>query len=327
MRLPQGRWKYIILTAIVILVSSLPQRAGLQEGRDLDAEIYGPSKFAAGKTGTLHLTIQNNIVAGSIDSTALQLGLGHYFGAAVGVTAVLKSSDSPVTVETERLLLGTIPSGETVSPIPFTLTVADDAEGGFFSLELELAYRVLEEVRVGQKIDFEWLEKTETLELTVEVLEEPLKFGASDINTVLRVGMKDQLSLTFTNEGRETADKAQVKISAVSPLSMTDDTAYLGTLEPGGSAVGIFGLRIAGDAIPKEYLIQAQVKYFDGDGQEALSEPFRIPVEVLPRGPVVGEGLQSPLAGGLLGFASAGLIFFLWMRISAPRKRKPMSSE
>ena len=175
-----NRRKHLLVMAIILALclGGAPLQAGENPG--LDAALFGTGTFAAGKTGVLQVTIQNNLLIETLNPSALQLGLTQYFGAAVGVAADLRNEDAPLTVETGRILLGTIPSGGTAPPVPFSLKVDDGAAAGLYTLYLDLSYRVLEEVKVGRAVDFTWDERSQTIELTVEILEEPAQGGVDD---------------------------------------------------------------------------------------------------------------------------------------------------
>jgi len=315
---------FLLGTAMLFMVILIPQNAIMQEqeNSDLDASIIGASKLSPGSTHIIYLSVQNNAVVESIDPSLGQLDLADYFGAAVGVTASLRSDDPLFTIDTKRMLLGTIPSGAVVSQLPFSLQVSKKANIGPARLFLDLTYKVLGEVEIGQTIDLLWTERTETIELLLEIVEKPLKFRVTEINPVLRPGMDDRLYLTIVNEGSEAANSATAKISASSPFTLTDDTAFLDTLEPGSSAVGVFGLKIAGDAIAKEYVIEAQVKYFDETNEEIHSDKFQVPVEVTPRSSFYSDIFRSQLAGGLVGAALASLIFLVWLKTFAKNKQE-----
>jgi hypothetical protein len=319
------KWRILMFAVILsFIIIFIPQNASMEEQENgaLEAVIIGTSEFSAGAAHTLYLSIQNNTMVESIDPALGQFDLSKYIGAAVGVSAELKSDDRLLTIETGKLLLGTIPSGAVISQLPFSIRVSDQARRGPASLFLDLTYMVLEEVSFGQNLELAWSEKTQTIELPLEILEKPLKFTVTDVKPVLKPGMDDQLYLTVVNEGSESAKNATAKISVSSPFTATDDIAFLGTLEPNDSATGIFGIKIAGDAIAKDYIIDAQIKYFDEVNDEILSDKFQVSLKLEPPGSFLNEKLKTQLAGGLLGAVITAIIFMVWMNPFTKNKQK-----
>ena len=85
-----------------------------------------------------------------------------------------------------------------------------------------------------------WYEnKTQTQTIEVEVKKEPY-FEATNVTGDLYPDKSGMLYVTYKNTGEEPAKDATVRISAADPFSTTDDQAYLGTLNPGESAVAAF---------------------------------------------------------------------------------------
>ena len=78
------------------------------------------------------------------------------------------------------------------------------------------------------------------------------------------------------------AKDATVRVSAADPFSTTDDQAYLGTLNPGESAVAVFDMDVDETATPKPYSLNSEILYEDADGHNQVSDSIKINTEVLP---------------------------------------------
>lgn len=108
------------------------------------------------------------------------------------------------------------------------------------------------------------------------------EFEIVQVNSEFRAGSEAILRITFKNTGDRVAKDAVARISAVDPFSSTDDQSFLGTLNPGDTAVGIFKVSIDKDATPKTYGINCEIKYNDEQGDSQISDIMKAPVEVKP---------------------------------------------
>jgi hypothetical protein len=62
---------------------------------------------------------------------------------------------------------------------------------------------------------------------------------------------------------------------ATAPFSTTDDTAYIGTLQPDESGLARFRISVDADAVPKPYVLEVQVQYWDSLGNSYTSDTMR----------------------------------------------------
>ena len=310
-----------IAFAIAIFILSTPSsRTTAASTGGLDAAIVGSAEFIPGATTIVQVSIQNNKTVAEIDALAIQAGLSEYYGSAVGLTASLKKNDTPITIKTDKVLLGTIPSGVATPPVPFIIEVDEYATSGLYQIGLELTYKELSDIEMGEKVNLKWVNRTEIKELEIEIKEDPLRFEVTNIEATLQPGVRKELMLTFKNHGHQTAQASVVKISADDPISLTDDTAFLGDLGPGDTAVGIFELKVDGDAIPKEYALTAQIKYTDNQGNEYISKVPKVPIEVSP-GYSLSEMISTHVVSGLAG---AGIVAAIWIIWFFGFRRKPL---
>lgn len=296
------------------------------QGKTLDIKIkeVGPpefeitntevNKFAPGKTGIVNISVQNNNTIDEIDAPAVEVGLSQYYGSASSLTALLEKGNAPITVKTEKVLLGTLSAGMAATQVPFSIEVDENATPGIYQVDVTLTYRTLisTSAQGNGGADFQWSSRTQSKKLDIEIKEESLEFEITNVEARLRPGAREEIKVTFKNIGDEPARDSLAKITANSPLSMTNDTAFLSKLEPGESAVGIFELKVAGDAVCKEYALDTYVKYNDSKGDEYLSEELKVPVTVdagLPAFGLISKNWVSGLAGVGVGLAIA-IIFY-----------------
>jgi hypothetical protein len=110
--------------------------------------------------------------------------------------------------------------------------------------------------------------------------------------------------VAYQNAGDTTVYSAQSRITAVDPFSSGDDTAYLGDLKPGESATARYSIGVSDAAVPKEYLLDSEVRYRDALSNSQISDTLKVRVLVTP-----GSGTVNPFSSPLvLLLAVAGVI-------------------
>ncbi len=101
----------------------------------------------------------------------------------------------------------------------------------------------------------------------------------------LTPGSERTIVIPIVNVGDYEAEDAIARINivnpfAVAPFSTTDDTAYVGTLEPGESGLAKFNIGVDSDALAKPYILEVQVEYWDSVGNSYISDTMRAVVTV-----------------------------------------------
>jgi hypothetical protein len=101
----------------------------------------------------------------------------------------------------------------------------------------------------------------------------------------LTPGSERVITIPIVNAGDYEAKDAVAKINivnpfATAPFSTTDDTAYIGTLQPGESGLAKFRISVDADAVPKPYILEVEVKYWDSLGNSYTSDTVRATVTV-----------------------------------------------
>jgi hypothetical protein len=287
-----------------------------EEVNSLDAVIVGVNELTQGETATIQISVQNNKTIDIIDPLAEQAGLAQYYGYATGLTARLEVGDAPVSIKTDKILLGMLPMGMATDAIPFIIEVNENADPGFYKLNLVLTYSELASVKVLDAVTGEleatWEEQIENEELVVTIADNhKTEFEITDIDVDLHSGGKSEIRVTFKNIGNNTAEDSIAKLSnAVSPLHLTDDAAFLGTLDPQETAVGIFELKVDGDAIEKIYDIDAQIKYVDEEGDEKITDVIKVPVEVKSGLSIFTGTTSNNILWAIIG---ASVIVVIWL--------------
>ena len=205
----------------------------------------------AGATGIITVAIQN-----SGDSEAY------------GVTAEIApgTSISPVGAAS---FLGDM-SGNSSVTTQFKVAVSKDAIAKDSSVGILVKYK-----------DDRDIPRQSLLTIGVTV-EGKLNFEVQTIQVDGRLtpGSERVITVPIVNAGDDEAKDAVAKINivnpfATAPFSTTDDTAYIGTLQPGESGLAKFRIRVDADAVPKPYVLEVQVQYWDSSGNSYTSDTMR----------------------------------------------------
>jgi hypothetical protein len=177
--------------------------------------------------------------------------------------------------------LGTLDPGESATA-SFKLEVADRAVAQDYPLAFTVAY------------DDSYGEVVESDRLTVPVTVGPETTFETSGEPAVAAGSTETIEVTVTNTGAGTMRDAVARLNANAPFETDDDTAYVGTLEPGESATVSFTVSVDGAATPKTYAVDTTVKYDNAFGRTVVTD-------VEPTAVAVTEGGGGPIAA-LLNF-------------------------
>jgi hypothetical protein len=251
--------------------------------------------IAAGNVSTEYLNAgTQGIITVNIRNT------GHATGESA-VAKIERSGTSPVIPVDSSVYLGTFPPGAVVTA-RFKVLASGDADAASYPLDLVVMYTNAE----GD------LTSTDPVTLGVPVGGK-IAFAVVSDSTVITPGSEQQLTVVYENTGASTAYSAQARISATDPFSSTDDTASLGDIRPGERVEARFAVSADKSATIKEYALDTEVRYRDGLGTIQISDPIRIPIQVVPRrgiSQVTGNPiLVSIIIATLIG---AGYYVYRW---------------
>jgi len=136
----------------------------------------------------------------------------------------------------------------------------------------------------------------------------------------LTPGSERVITIPIVNVGDYEAEDAVARINivnpfATAPFSTTDDTAYIGTLQPGESGLAEFRISVDSDALAKPYILEVQVEYWDSSGNSYTSDTMRATVTVQQP-----SGL-STTAIVLISIAGVVVVVVLFSALRRRRKR------
>jgi hypothetical protein len=240
-------------------------------------------QLIAGADGYLNVTIRN---IGSLDG-------------AKATVKILQDDDSPVSPVDSSVFVGDFPAGSTVS-CQYRVTVAKNAENKTYPVDVVVVYQNNEGdfvtsrsetvgVNVGNKVDF-------------AILSPPAQMSPGSKKTIL---------VKYQNIGNSTIRSAEARISAVDPFTSTSDTAYLGDLAPGQSAVASFQLSVASDGTLKEYGLDSEIRYLDALDDTYISDPMKVTIDVENLTGIAGI-VSNPVYLSLLVAVIIGILYAVY---------------
>jgi hypothetical protein len=167
--------------------------------------------------------------------------------------------------------LGDMAPGES-RDITFKVSVSKDAEASEFPLSAVVSYH-----------DPWDQEKSSNVKTFGARVQKEMQFDVNADPVEIKSGRFKEASLTLTNRGTEMARTAIVRMNALDPFTVSYDTTYLGDVAPGESVNTTFGIEVKEDAVPTEYYVTMEVKYWDSHNDPHVTKVIRKAIVVLPK--------------------------------------------
>lgn len=257
---------------------------------DVNLEVISASTeyLNVGTEGYLHLTLKNT---------------GHE-QATRAVAKLVRDSSSPLIPTDGSVYIGEFNPGD-VAEVTFKVSASNNAEPQTYPVGVLVEYKKsngetarsdteIVGVAVGGKIDF------------AIVSEAP----------VVRPGEKAVLEVTYKNTGAATVYNAQSRISSVDPFTSSDDTAYLGDLAPGETAVARYYVTVDSGATIKQYGLDTEIRYRDALDNSQISDTMKLPVRVEKTGSAT-EIFSSPIVLILIAAVLVGAGYYIFKKRKA----------
>ncbi|WNY27758.1 hypothetical protein [Methanolapillus ohkumae] len=308
---------------------------------DIHANVQGNGELNRGQTSTVSIILSNQGVLegfktevevksadtpeNKLNATLQQMEVQNVAGVltAVGVVATLESSNPDILIKTGPQEAGSLPTGQTTSsPLRYTIDVGKDVPAGEYNMTLNVTYKHLRNViysadsatygnGVRNLNASYWYNENVTQLVPVKIIvKAATNFEITEVDSGL--GTNGTLKITYKNAGEEPAKDAFVRLSTTTPFSTTDDQSYLGTVNPGESAVATFKISVDDDTViyDKLYAINSEILYNDNYGHQQITDSLKIEVQVPQK-----EGLSTTMiiviaAIAILIIAGAAFYYF-----------------
>ncbi|RLI74317.1 S-layer protein, partial [Archaeoglobales archaeon] len=186
------------------------------------------------------------------------------------VSASLKASP-PLSALSSEYYIGDLDANEITTAV-FKVKASGEAKPVVYPAEIVFKY----------KINDEWVD-SDPIKIGIKV-NPKIKFEVVGVPEIA-AGEEKVVTVTIKNTGGFTIKEATARITIVDPFTSTDDTAYIGTLEPNESRKVSFKIKANKEATPKLYGLNLEVKYKDLEDEWAISEPVKMEIRVTPAKP------------------------------------------
>ncbi|RLM53579.1 sialidase [Halobellus sp. Atlit-31R] len=239
----------------------------------------------------------------------------------VGETGTLSGTVTNTGPKTAHSAVVTFPDpGPTVTPIETSVAVGslDPGESAPFTFDVEVTSSGSAGPRqfdlgVDYRDDDGTSRESDSIPTRVEVGEQTPEFDVEAVNGTFSAGSGGEFRLTVTNTREEPVSDVSAKIYMDSPLSSSDDEAFIDELGPGESETIVFQLSAGGSATAKTYPVKMDFQYDEADGDTIISDTYQIPVDVtastgggLPIVPILVVVALVVVAGGVLYYRRQG---------------------
>lgn len=240
-----------------------------------------PEGLVVGSEGYINLTIRN---------------IGYEDGTQASVT-IIQSGDSAILPTDSSVYIGDFPRNGVVSCL-YKVSVTADAQAQSYPVDVEVTYTDSE----GNTIT----SATDTVGVNVGG---KLAFSVVSAPPKVAPGQTQVVEVQYRNDGSVTAYQAQIRITAVSPFTSSDNMAYLGDVAPGQTVTAKYSLSTDSSAEAKEYHLDTDIRYRDSLDNSLNTDTFETPFEVMP---AKSGGLVSlPAALTLIAIILIGAGYYL----------------
>ncbi|MBP2146322.1 hypothetical protein J2129_001776 [Methanofollis sp. W23] len=211
------------------------------------------------------------------------------------VAKLVPDANGPLVPTDGSVYIGEFNPGD-VTTCLFKVSTSKDAEPQTYPLNVVVEY----EKANGEKA-------TSDTEVVGVPVGGKIDFAIVSTTSTVHPGQKATIDVTYKNTGLATAYNAQARISAVDPFTSNDDTAFLGDLAPGESAVAHYKVTIDKEATLKNYGLDSEVRYRDALDNSQISDTMKLTVGVA-KAEGMGAVLSNPIviAAGIAVLIGAG---------------------
>lgn len=198
-------------------------------------------------------------------------GVFHNTGQSTARNVVLRlTTDNPnVNVQEPEVALGDVEPGEQVE-FGFDADVSSNAKPGDRQFTLRATYRNSDGDR----------RESDPLDAKVTIGPERDEFDVRGVDVAFDQGTSGTLEVQITNNLDDAVSDVEAKLFVDSPLSSSDDEAFVSELGSGDSATVVFQLGVGQNAIPKTYPAKVDFRYETAAGDVRISDTYSVPVEV-----------------------------------------------
>ena len=274
--------RLFVAVAVVLSMAAVPAPAAADVTGEPDlSAVFTDNTVTPGEERQLQLQLINR---GDVDEgSARNPQWTDRVTTARGLTVTVQDDDVPIDVRTGAQAVGSLPEGA-ASPLSIPVTVDDGASPGTYTVDVTVEYRYT--TRIDDN-DGDETERTvrRTLPVTLEV-EDDASFDVVDVDSEVRAGSTETVSLTVENGGSTAATDATLALESpnadLTVGEATSATRSVGTLEPGQRITVDYEVTAAPSARSGNYAMTLTAEY-EADGVSRSSDPTTLSVAPDPQ--------------------------------------------
>ncbi|WP_435152234.1 COG1361 S-layer family protein [Haladaptatus sp. DFWS20] len=240
------------------------------------------ARISPGETTQLQLIVANDgsVASGGPAQLETRVQTAH------GVSVEIRRGGAPIRVQTGNVPLGTLPPGRQQS-VPIRLTVAEDADPGFYRIPVRISYDYTSSVSNVDNGTVADEASASVLRYVIVRVQQKARFRVVNASANVSAGDSGTLRLAIRNSGTADAFDAAVAVTSTDP-----ELQFGGNATTAQNTVGEwirkdtkyvrFPIRVGRDALSRNITAQVRVTYEDKNGVRQRSEPLFIGVR--PRG-------------------------------------------
>lgn len=278
----------------------------VQEGSDTLQSLYATVEKIIPLTIRIRPRLRITVL--SVTTESLNVGTEGYLrltlrndGSDEGKMATVtltRSGTSQIIPTDSSVFIGDFPSGSVVN-CTYKVAISADAGEQLYPVDVSVKYKDHE----GQIVTSE--------KVTIGVpVGGKAAFAISSQPPEIAAGQQAVVAVGYRNTGKATAYHVQARISAVPPFTSSDDTAYLGDLQPGQSGTARYQLSVPAGAETREYTLDSEVRSRDALDNSQIADTLKVTVRVIPNANP-GNPLTSPVALAAFAVTALGAGYYL----------------
>ena len=180
----------------------------------------------------------------------------------------LESQSESLSPQETEAAVGSLAPGESAN-VSFPIEVPDSAESGARQLSFVVEYD-------NENGD---TRRSGSLDTQVDVAGQRDSFIVERANASVGIGSSEAVTLNVTNNRDTVVTNLNAKAYADTPLSLSNDEAYIARLAPGETEQISFDVSVAGSASEGQYPLSVDFQYDTPSDAGQLSQSYDVPVD------------------------------------------------
>jgi len=264
----------LTLTVVSLVLLSGTAVAAVFGSPDIDATL-SDNTVVPGEETTLDVVLVNS---GDLESGSAQNpALNSEVTTARGLTVNVNTGGAPISIQTNKQAYGNFPEGKT-EPIPFRISVDDDAEPGSYRVPVVLNYEYTSYISETEGTrDQESVRETKYVTVKVS---DAAAFDVTNVDSNARVGSTGTVAVTVENTGSETARDASVSLGTrnqdLTVGGGANSSRFVDNWSTGAQRTFRYRVSASQNAATEPYQFDLSVAFDDEDGVRTRATPAAV---------------------------------------------------